>query len=125
MIASRCRDEGDRNECDEVFLRTLEDGVQPPVAAQPGKGPFNHPADAGRDEPSVAAAGKCLDGDPETLAGLGQALAAVAEIAERWALEATLNEARSTGTMPLVSCRFAGETSIASGMPICPPRHGF
>ena len=23
------------------------DAIQPPVAAQPGKGPFNHPADAG------------------------------------------------------------------------------
>jgi hypothetical protein len=32
---------------DEMLVRALEDDVQPPVAAQPGKGPFNHPADAG------------------------------------------------------------------------------
>jgi class 3 adenylate cyclase len=40
-----------------VLLRAFEDGIQPPVAAQPGKGPFNHPADAGGNElpePDVA-----------------------------------------------------------------------
>ena len=45
-------------------FRALEDGVQPPVAAEPGEGPLNHPADAGY-EPFVSAAGNCLDGDAE------------------------------------------------------------
>ena len=40
-----------------MIFRALEDRVQPPVATQPGEGAFNHPADAGWDEPSVAAAG--------------------------------------------------------------------
>jgi hypothetical protein len=49
------------------------------------------PSRCRRNEPSVAAAGNCLDGDAEPLAGLGQALASVAEIAERlrgkWVVE--------------------------------------
>jgi hypothetical protein len=57
---------------DEVVLRAFEDGVQPPVAAHPGEGAFNHPADAGRNEQSVAAAGNCLDGDAELLTGLAR-----------------------------------------------------
>src|SRR5208283_3715458 len=85
-------DEGNLDEGDEVFLRALEDGVQPPVAAQPGEGPLNHPADAGRNEASVAATGNCLDGDAERLAGLGQPLAPVAEIPQRRTLEASLGE---------------------------------
>jgi hypothetical protein len=40
-LVPRRRDERDRNESDEVLVRALEDGIQPPVAAQPGKGPFN------------------------------------------------------------------------------------
>jgi hypothetical protein len=35
-------DEGNRNERDEVLLRALEDGVQPPVAAQPGERAASH-----------------------------------------------------------------------------------
>ncbi len=35
-------DEGDLDERDEMLLRPLEDGVQPPVAAEPGEGPFDH-----------------------------------------------------------------------------------
>src|SRR5208337_625459 len=85
-------DEGNLDEGDEVFLRALEDGVQPPVAAQPGEGPLNHPADAGRNEASVAATGNCLDGDAERLACLGQPLAPVAEIPQRRTLEASLGE---------------------------------
>ena len=72
------RDERDRHESDQVLLRALEDGVQPPVAAQPGKGPFHHPADAGGNEPSVVAAGNGLDGDADGLTGLGQPFAPVA-----------------------------------------------
>src|ERR1700678_4350245 len=80
------RDEGNRNERDEVVLRALEDGVQPPVAAQPGEGALNHPADAGRNELAIATSGNRLDGDAECLTGLGQPRAPVAEIAERRAL---------------------------------------
>jgi len=39
--ASEDRDECNRNEGDEVLLRTLEDRVQPPVAAQPSERAFN------------------------------------------------------------------------------------
>src|SRR3954465_11973019 len=85
---SEDRDERDRNKGDEVLLRALEDGVQPPVAAEPGEGPFHHPADAGGNEPSVPAAGDGLDGDAECLTRLGQASAPIAEIAEGWAVEA-------------------------------------
>ncbi len=76
-------DECNRNECDEVFLRALEDNVQPPVAAEPGEGPFNHPTNAGRNELSVAAARDHLDGDAERLTGLRQPLAPVAQVARR------------------------------------------
>jgi hypothetical protein len=75
-----------------VLLRTLEDGIQPSVAAQPGKGPFHHPADAGGNELSVPAARNGLDRDAERLTGLGQAFAPVAEIAEGGALEAAIGE---------------------------------
>src|ERR1700759_1182817 len=85
-------DERNRNEGDEVFLRALEDDVQPPVAAEPGERSLNHPANAGRDEPAVAAAGNGLDGDTESLTGLGQALAPIAEIAKRRTFEAILGE---------------------------------
>src|ERR1700756_255533 len=86
------RDERNRNERDEVFLRALEDGVQPPVAAEPGERPFNHPANTGRDEPSVAATGNRLDGDAERFTDLGQPLAPVAKVAKRRTLEATIGE---------------------------------
>src|SRR3954452_1096053 len=86
------RDERDRNEGDEVLFRALDDGIQPPVAAQPGKGPLNHPADAGGNELSVAAARNGLDRDAECLSGLGQPFAPVAEITERRALEAAIGE---------------------------------
>jgi hypothetical protein len=56
-----------RNESDEVLVRALEYGIQSPVAAQPGKGPFNHPTDAGGNELSVSAASNGLDGDAECL----------------------------------------------------------
>src|SRR3954465_4763418 len=89
---SEDRDERDRNKGDEVLLRALEDGVQPPVAAEPGEGPFHHPADAGGNEPSVPAAGDGLDGDAECLTRLGQASAPIAEIAEGWAVEAAMGK---------------------------------
>src|SRR3954469_234467 len=107
------RNEGNHNESDEVLLRPLEDGVQPPVAAQPGKGALDDPADAGGNELSVPAAGNRLDGDAECLSGLAQPLAAVAEITQRRPLKAAIGkraqhrraaQARSTGTMALVSC---------------------
>ena len=75
-----------------VLLRTLEDGVQPPVAAQPSERPFNHPADASGNELSAAAARDGLDRDAECLTRLGQAFAPVAEITKRWALEAAIGE---------------------------------
>ena len=68
-------------------------------------------------ELSVSAASDSLDGDAECLTGLGQPFAPVAEIAEGWALEAAIGDSRKTGTMAFVSWRFAGETSIARGMP--------
>src|SRR3954451_7110665 len=86
------RNEGNHNESDEVLLRPLEDGVQPPVAAEPGEGPFDHPADAGGNELSVPAAGNGLDGDAERVTGFRQPLAPVAEIAEGWALEAAIGK---------------------------------
>ena len=66
-----------------MLLRALEDGVQPPVAAKPGERPLNDPADSSGNELSVSAARDGLDGDTESLTGLGQASAPVAEIAER------------------------------------------
>ena len=100
-------DEGDLDECDEMLLRPLEDGVQPPVAARPSEGALNHPADPGRNELAIATAGNCLDGDAKCLAGFGQPLAPVAEIPERWALEASIGE-RAQNRIPFVSFRFAG-----------------
>src|SRR4051794_22352299 len=89
---SEDRDERDRNEGDEGLLRALEDGVQPPVAAEPGEGPFDHPADAGGNELSVPAAGNGLDGDAERVTGFRQPLAPIAEIAEGWAVEAAIGK---------------------------------
>src|ERR1700734_469444 len=98
-------DEGDLDEGDEMFLRALEDGVQPAV---PCERPPNHPADAGRNEASIAAAGNGLNGDAESLAGFRQPLAPVAEIPQRLTLEASVGElARNRdnafGVMPI--CR--------------------
>src|SRR3954454_13081438 len=90
--ASEDRDECDGNEGDEVLLRTLEDRVQPPVAAEPSERSFNYPADACGDELSVSTARNGLNGDAECLTGLGQSFAPVAEIAERRTLEATIGE---------------------------------
>ena len=104
-----------------MLLRAFEDGIQPPVAAQPGKGPFNHPADAGGNELSVSAASDSLDGDAECLTGLGQPFAPVAEIAEGWALEAAIGELPQNRNDGFVSCQFAGATSIARGMPYFSP----
>src|SRR4051794_14410558 len=106
---SEDRDERDRNEGDEVLLRALEDGVQPPVAAEPGEGPFDHPADAGGNELSVPAAGKGLGGEAERVPGFRQPLAPVAEIAEGWALEAaigkrTLNRHDGFRVVPVRRC---------------------
>src|SRR4051794_38553450 len=86
------RDERDRNEGDEVLFRALDDGIQPPVAAEPGEGPLDHPADTGRNELSVSAARDGLDGDAECLTSLGQPFAPVAEVTERWAPKATIGE---------------------------------
>ena len=85
-------DEDDLDEGDEMFLRALEDDVQPTVAAQPCERPLNHPADAGRNEASIAAAGNGLDGDAESLAGFRQPLAPVAEIPQRRTLEASVGD---------------------------------
>src|SRR3954454_19131632 len=85
-------DERNRNEGDEVVLRALEDDVQPLVAAEPSERPFNHPADASRNELSISAARNGLDGDAESLTSLGQPFAPVAEITERRALEAAIGE---------------------------------
>jgi hypothetical protein len=84
------RDERDCNESDEVLLRAFEDGIQPPVAAQPGKGPFNHPADAGGNELSVSAARNGLDRDAECLPGLSRPLAPVAEVPQGWPPKAAI-----------------------------------
>src|ERR1700756_4888979 len=86
------RDERDRNESDEVLLRALEDGIQPPVAAQPGKRPLNHPADAGGNELSVSAARNGLDRDAECLTVLSQPLAPVAEVSQGWPPKAAIGE---------------------------------
>src|SRR3954468_19577428 len=90
--ASEDRDECDCNESNEVLLRTLEDRVQPPVAAEPGKRAFNHPADASGDELSVAAACDGLDRDAECLTRFRQSFAPIAKVAERRALEAAISE---------------------------------
>jgi hypothetical protein len=100
-----------------MLVRALEDGVQPPVAAQPGEGSFNHPADAGGNELSVSAARNGLDRDIECLTGLGQPLAPVAEVPQGWPRKPPSASSRRTGTMALVSWRFAGATSIARGVP--------
>jgi hypothetical protein len=57
-----------------------------------GKTNCSNSADAGGNELSIAAARNSLDRNAERLAGLGQPLAAVAEIAESWALEAAIGE---------------------------------
>src|SRR5688572_30832719 len=74
--------EGDLDESDEVLLRPLEDRVQSAVARDPGKGPLHRPADSGRNEDAIAAAGNGLDGDTELLAGLGQPFASVAQVTQ-------------------------------------------
>jgi hypothetical protein len=75
-----------------VLPRPFKQGVQPPVAAQPPEGPFNHSADAGRNELSVPAAGNRLDGDAEVPTGFGQSLAPVTKIAQRRTLEASIGK---------------------------------
>src|SRR4051794_40078408 len=69
-------------------LGPLEDGVQPAVAANPGQRALNHPPNPLRNEGSAVAAGAGLDGDAKRLAGLGQPLTPVAEIAQGCPLEA-------------------------------------
>ena len=90
--ASKDRDERDCNKSNEVLFRPLENGVQPPVAANPGERPFNHPADARGNEPSVSAARDGLNRDAESLTGPGQAFAPIAKVAERRTLEAAVGE---------------------------------
>src|SRR3954451_12269327 len=90
--ASEDRDECNCNEGNEVLLRTLEDRVQPPVAAEPSERSFNYPADACGNELSVSTARNGFDGDAEFLTGPGQSFAPVAEITERRTLEATIGE---------------------------------
>src|SRR5919112_1177432 len=84
--------ESDLDKGDEVVLRSLKDNIQPPIARQPGEGPLDYPTDPGREEFPVPAAGDRFDRDTERLAGLGQALAAVAEIAQRRAPEPLVSE---------------------------------
>src|SRR3954452_4468499 len=69
-------------------LGPLEDGIQPAVATDPRQGPLNDPANPLRNEGSAMAAGAGLEGDAERLAGFGQALTPVAEIAQGRPLEA-------------------------------------
>src|SRR3954464_2683713 len=90
--ASEDRDECDCNKGNEALLRTLEDRVQPPVAAEPSERGFNHPADASGNELSVAAACDGLDRDAECLTRFCQSFASIAEVAERRALEAAISE---------------------------------
>src|ERR1700759_437593 len=92
QAASENGDEGDRNKRNEVLLRALEDGIQPPVAGQPGERTFNHPANAGGNKLSVATAGDRLDGDAERLAGLSQPLPGVGEVSKSRASEAAIGE---------------------------------
>ena len=86
------RDEGDLDESDEVALGPLEDGVQPPIATDPGQGPLNDPPNTLRDEGSAVPAGAGFDGDAERLAGLGQPLAPIAEITQGCPLEAAVGK---------------------------------
>src|SRR4051794_40783670 len=69
-------------------LGPLEDDVQPAVAANPRQGALNDPANTLRNEGSAVAAGAGLEGDAERLAGFGQPLAPIAEIAQGSPLEA-------------------------------------
>src|SRR5687768_14621413 len=69
-------------------LGSLEDGVQPAVATNPCQGALDDPPNPLRDEGSAMATGTGLDGDAERLAGFGQPLAAIAEIAQGSPLEA-------------------------------------
>jgi hypothetical protein len=75
-----------------VLLRAFEGNVQPPVAAEPSERAFNHPADASGNELSVSTARDGLDGDAACLTGLSQSFAPIAEITERWTLEAAIGE---------------------------------
>src|SRR3954447_4022697 len=61
---------------------------QPAVAAHPGQGALDDPANPFRDEGSAVTTGTGLDGDAKRLAGFGQPLAPVAEIAQSCPFEA-------------------------------------
>src|SRR5690242_14376033 len=67
-------------------LGPLEDGIQATVATDPRQGALN--PNTLRNEGSAMTAGAGLDGDAERLAGLGQPMAAIAEIAQGSPLEA-------------------------------------
>ena len=73
---------------DEVPLGPLKDGVQPPVATDPGQRALDHPPNPLRNEGSAVTTGAGLDGDAKRFAGLGQPLTPVAEIAQGCSLEA-------------------------------------
>src|SRR3954453_11636583 len=88
QAAGQDGDEGDLDESDEMPLGPLEDGVQPTVAANPRQRALNDPQNPLRNEGSAVTAGAGLEGDAERLAGFGQALAAIAEIAQGRPLEA-------------------------------------
>src|SRR3954464_4549036 len=103
------RNEGNRNESDEVLLRALDEGVQPSVAGEPGERPLNHPADAGGNELSVSTARDGPDGDAEGPTGLAQPFVPVAEITEGWTLKAAIGQLAqhrddSFGVMPIGRC---------------------
>ena len=80
QAAGEDRNEGDLDESDEVPLGPLEDGVQPTVATNPCQGALD--PNTLRNEGPAVTAGAGLDGDAKRLAGLGQPLAPVAEIAQ-------------------------------------------
>src|SRR5918994_258412 len=88
QAAGQDRDEGDLDESDEVPLGSLKDRVQPTVATDPGQRALNDPPNPPGNKVPAVTAGAGLEGDAERLAGLGQPLAPVAEIAQGGPLEA-------------------------------------
>ena len=88
QAAGQDRDEGDLDESDEMPLGPLKDSVQPAVAADPAQRALDDPPNSLRNEGSAMATSAGLDGDADRFAGLGQSLAAIAEITQGGPLEA-------------------------------------
>jgi hypothetical protein len=81
QAAGQDGDEGDLDESDEVPFGPLEDGVQPAVATNPCQRALDDPPNTFRNEGPAMTAGAGLDDDAKRLAGFGQPLTAIAEIA--------------------------------------------